>query len=85
MHNYIPIVRYARLMLEKKTKSYQTVQLWVNLFPLCSSYDSIAPGAIARITTKLAIIKAAVIKESRATLPLLAGNLPRTIQYWLSK
>lgn len=48
------------------------------------AYDSTAPGATATITTRAATIKAAATKATTATLPRLAGNLPRRIQYWLS-
>jgi hypothetical protein len=37
------------------------------------------------MTTRLPTIKAPAKKAIRATLPRLAGNLPRVIQYWLSK
>lgn len=48
-------------------------------------YVSTAPGEIARMTTRAAMINEAAIKAMRAILPRLAGNFPRMIQYWLSK
>ena len=48
-------------------------------------YRSIAPGETAKITANAATINAMAIAAVKATLPRLAGNLPRTIQYWLSK
>ena len=44
-------------------------------------YCSIAPGETANITAKAATISAAATNAVNATLPRLAGNLPRTIQY----
>lgn len=52
--------------------------------PRKNHYASTAPGATATITTKAAIINATVINAISATLPRLAGNFPRRIQYWLS-
>lgn len=45
------------------------------------THVSTAPGATARITTKAATIKAAATNAIKATLPRLAGNFPRMIQY----
>lgn len=45
------------------------------------NYNSVALGAITNITTKLEITNPAATNDTNATLPLLAGNFPRTIQY----
>lgn len=50
-----------------------------------NDYFSDAPGATARITTRLATIRLAARNVTSTTLPRPAGNFPRTIQYWLSK
>ncbi len=39
-------------------------------------------GLITQTTTRLVIMRAAEIKVTRKMLPLLAGNLPRMIQYY---
>lgn len=39
-------------------------------------------GLTMSMTAKLAMIKAAAMKVTRKMLPLLAGNLPRMIQYY---
>lgn len=49
------------------------------------NYRSTAAGETARMTANAATINAAATKAVSATLPRLAGNFPRTIQYWLSK
>lgn len=43
------------------------------------------PGSTTQTTTKLVTINAAATAVTKNTLPLLAGNFPRMIQYWLSK
>lgn len=40
-------------------------------------------GSTTQTTTRLVTIKARATKVMRKTLPLLAGNLPRMIQYWI--
>ena len=42
----------------------------------------IAVGSTTHTTTRLVTINAAATADTRATLPRLAGNLPRMIQYY---
>lgn len=42
----------------------------------------IVVGSTTHTTTRLVTINAAATADTRATLPRLAGNLPRMIQYY---
>jgi hypothetical protein len=53
----------------------------INAMNKGKNYNSVVFGAITRITTKLEITNPAATNDTNATLPLLAGNFPRTIQY----
>ena len=54
----------------------------INAYGCCYLFSNTL-GSIVQTTTKLVTINAAATAVMRKILPLLAGNLPRMIQYYM--
>lgn len=69
-----PVIRKSRF-----------ARLWWGLDRVVQNYIPVSLNTVGLMThtmTKLVMIKAAVMAVIKKTLPLLAGNLPRMIQYY---